>query len=204
MNNPEDSKLIMKILNKKISKMNFTVFDLETTGLSPSKHEIIEIGAFKIRKMRIVDPGFHFLVKPKGKIDPHASMVNGLYEKDLEGAPTIDAVLPKFLEFIGDSVLVAHNANFDIRFLQAEAKKLKISGVFYYMDSLSLARSIINIPSYRLENIASVFREENHNFHHANDDAMATAKIFIKFLKLSEADRMEKLHQISSIMVARF
>ena len=57
MNNPEDSKFIMKIPNKKVSKMDFTVFDLETTGLSPSKHEIIEIGTFKIRKMHIIEDG---------------------------------------------------------------------------------------------------------------------------------------------------
>ena len=95
--------------------MNFVVFDLETTGLNAVTNEIIEIGAIRFDTNKPVEV-FHTFIKPYKKISAKITSINGITNKMVEGCPTIEEVLPRFIDFIGDDVLVAHNSDFDMKF----------------------------------------------------------------------------------------
>ena len=100
----------------------FTVFDVETTGLDPAKgHRIIEIAGVRVENGEIrTEQAFVELVNPERSLPPEAQQVNKIEQSDVQGAPTIDVVLPQFLEFAAGSILVAHNADFDMKFLENE------------------------------------------------------------------------------------
>lgn len=104
--------------------MEYVVFDLETTGLSPEKDAIVEIGAMYVRAGEVVEtPHFHALVNPQREIPWYATRVHGIRNAHVQGAPTLGEVLPAFLDFVGDRPVVAHNAPFDGGFMRAAASR---------------------------------------------------------------------------------
>ena len=99
----------------------FTVFDVETTGLDPRRgHKIIEIAGVRVEDGKIIEPHFTSFVNPERPIPPEAAQINKIRLEDVHEAPTIDQVLPEFLSFAAGSILVAHNAEFDMGFLRVE------------------------------------------------------------------------------------
>ena len=112
----EDSEDIVQDANDKELSQTFVVFDIETTGFSNTNDKITEIGAVKIENFKVVDK-FSELINPQKDISYKIQELTGITNDMVKDKPTIDEVLPKFIEFIGDSVLVAHNAEFDMSFI---------------------------------------------------------------------------------------
>ena len=158
------------------------VIDLETTGLYPEKGDtIIEIGAVPIQNDTVLmEERFETFVDPNIPIPPHITRITGITDDMVRGAPPLDESLIRFLSYIGDCPLVAHNAPFDIGFLEAAARKM---GEEYTppvaVDTCELARKVFpGLPSYSLQNLAARFKIESPAAHRAVDDARICLRLF--------------------------
>lgn len=171
--------------------MDFVVFDLETTGLSATSSEILEIGAVRFETNKPVEV-FHTFIKPKKKISAKITSINGISNEMVENCPTIEEVIPKFIDFIGEDVLVAHNSNFDMGFILNQLysqgyKKIKNKAI----DTLKLSRQKIReydsesdtnkkLSSYKLENLKNEFGLWEVGSHNAIDDCKVCAFVYMK------------------------
>ncbi len=167
--------------------IDYVVFDLETTGLSNRTDRIVEIGAIKYSNGIISDTFVH-LINPGIPIPSKVSAIHGIYDKDVKGKPEIDDVLPEFLAFIEDSVLVAHNANFDVGFIK---KALGRGGYEIpekrVVDTIRLAKKAWpGRTSYSQSNLASFLSIEVRNAHRAEDDCRVCLEILNQALKKIE------------------
>ncbi len=161
----------------------FVVTDTETTGTRADEDRIIEIGAVKVRGGEIVDT-FQQLIDPERHVPRRITRITGLSTASVFGEPIAKEVLPRFLDFLGDGVLVAHNLPFDLRFLQAE---LDLAGLPPIENeavcTVRLARRLLpSLPSRGLTALAAHFRITNSARHRALGDAEATADILLRFL----------------------
>ncbi|SFE08384.1 DNA polymerase-3 subunit alpha [Thermoanaerobacter thermohydrosulfuricus] len=178
----------------------FTVFDIETTGLSNINDEIIEIGAVKIKEGKIIDT-FETFVNPKIPISSFITKLTGIDESMVKDAPSIEEILPKFLEFASNSVLVAHNANFDVSFIKSKAKKFNLNVNNAVLDTLELSRHLYkDLKNYKLDTLADHLQVKLEHHHRAVDDAMATAEIFIKTIDRLKELGVEKVKDINAIL----
>ncbi len=156
----------------------YCVFDLETTGLSYRTEKITEIGVMKIKNGEVIDT-FSCFVNPEKHIPEKVTEVTNITDDMVKTAETIDIVLPKLLEFFGDSVLVAHNADFDIGFLKHNAKVLGYELNNTYLDTLKLAKMLFpNYKKYKLGIIAENLGIKVEVAHRALDDVDTTVKVF--------------------------
>jgi len=159
------------------------VFDLETTGLSAWGDEIIEIGAIKIIGNEIDQKNtFHSLVNPKRLIPPEASNISGITNEMVKDAPTIDKVLPEFLEFVGDAYWVAHNARFDMSFIMKHLMQMKLKRQIEVYDTVVFSRRAFpNEARHNLdilcERLALKFDPKTR--HRSMTDVELTAKAFL-------------------------
>ena len=182
-----------------LKNASFVVIDFETTGLNAVSDEIIEIGAVKIENMKITQT-FHSLVKPKGEISIKSSEITGISAADLKEAPNIEEILPKLMAFIGNSILVAHNADFDYRFLRETAKKLGVNVNLPYIDTLQFSKALLTLPGYGLEKVVKALELGEFNHHRALDDTKITAEVFLKLVDMSNSKGVhtfEKLNKLS-------
>ena len=132
----------------------FVVFDIETTGLSPSSDEITEIGAVLVRGGEIID-SFASYINPRRHIPENITKLSGISDETVAIAPYIEEVLPKLFDFCGDRLLVAHNANFDTAFIRAAASRYKLKFDNPYLDTLAMSRYVIpSLNSYALDALA--------------------------------------------------
>ncbi len=155
------------------------VFDLETTGLSAATCKIIEIGAIKMRAGREIDR-FSTFVDPKMHISEEITRLTSITDADVENAPAIEEVLPKFLDFVGDRLLVAHNADFDVGFVRAAAKQLSLEFKNPYLDTVGLSRFLNrDIKNHKLDTVAKYFGLEDFHHHRAIDDAKILSEIYV-------------------------
>lgn len=162
----------------------YVVFDLETTGFSPIQDKIIEIGAVKIRAGEIIDT-FSTFVNPKVPIPFKITQLTGITDDMVIHAPMIETVLSEFLEFVGDAVLVAHNASFDVGFIEQNCRYQNIVPDFTSVDTVVLARILLpTLSKFKLNIVAKALNISLQNHHRAVDDAAATAEIFLKFLQM--------------------
>ncbi len=160
------------------------VFDIETTGFSPIKNRIIEIGAVRVREGRIVDK-FSTFVNPEVPIPYEIEQLTGISDNMVLDAPVIEEVLPRFLEFCEGAVMVAHNASFDISFIKEYASRQGLSFDPTVLDTVALARLLLpNLNRFKLDTVAKELRISLENHHRAVDDAGATAEIFVKFIEM--------------------
>ena len=169
---------------------DYVVVDLETTGTNVHNCEIIEIGALKVLNGKITDT-FHSLVKAHNKIDPAASEINGIYDKDLVGAPELKKVLPKFLKFIGDSTLVGYNINrFDALLLRhVSAETLGVQLKNNCIDILPLAiRKLPQLTNHRLSTVAGYFCIDTSEIHHAVCDCEIEKHCYEKLLEYPDPE----------------
>ena len=173
-----------------LRKLTFVVFDTETTGLSPSKgDEIIQLGAIRIVNGQLL---YHEvidqLVDPKRSVPPESVAIHGIQPALLQGQPTIDKVLPHFHTFVENSVLVAHNAAFDMRFLQLQEEKTGIIFNNPVLDTLLLSSVIHpNQDSHSLDGLAERLNVTIVGRHTALGDAIVTGEVLVKMLPLLEA-----------------
>ena len=180
----------------------YVVFDLETTGFSPIQDKIIEIGAVKVER-GVITERFSTFVNPKIPIPFKITQLTSITNDMVVDAETIDVVLPKFLDFIGDAVLVAHNAGFDVSFIEQNCRYQEIEREFISLDTVALARVLLpTLSKYKLNVVAKALNISLENHHRAVDDAGATAEIFVRFvemLKEREIDTLKELNQFGSM-----
>lgn len=176
-------------LDRKLCELTYTVFDTETTGLEPSKgDEIIQIGAARIVNNRLLrQETFNQIVDPEIPLKPESIPIHGITEDMVRGQPNIDAVLPAFHEFCEDTVLIAHNAAFDMRFLQLKEERTGIRFTQPVLDTLLLSAVVHpNQESHKLDVILERLGITIGTRHNALEDALATGEVFLKLVKLLE------------------
>ncbi|AFK86828.1 MULTISPECIES: PolC-type DNA polymerase III [Thermoanaerobacterium] len=179
---------------------SFVVFDIETTGLSSINDNIIEIGAVKIKNCQIVDT-FETFVNPQVHISKFITKLTGITDDMVKEYPSIEEILPKFLDFIKDSILVAHNANFDVTFIKTKARNLGMEVDNPVLDTLELSRHMYeNLKNYKLDTVAQHLGVSLENHHRAVDDAKATAEIFIKSINKLKENGIEKVNEINDYL----
>ncbi len=177
----------------------YVVFDIETTGFSPEKNRIIEIGAVKVEGGRITDR-FSTFVNPDEPIPFEIEQLTGIDDSMVLDAPRIDAVLPQFLGFCEGCALVAHNASFDVSFISYQAKAQGIPFAPTVLDTVALARQLLpNLNRFKLDTVAKALNISLENHHRAVDDAGATAEIFVKFIEMLKARGVEDLDQLNAM-----
>ena len=175
---------------------SFVVFDIETTGFSPIKEHIIEIGAVKVENGVIVDR-FSRFVNPQMPIPFRIEQLTGIRDDMVADADTIDVVLPAFLEFCEDCVLVAHNAEFDMSFIKEKAERLHIKKEFTYVDTMGIARLLLTEQAkHTLDAVAKTLKISLENHHRAVDDAECTAEIFTRFIEMLEERGIRTLAEL--------
>lgn len=160
---------------------NYVLFDIETTGLDSMFDEIIEIGAIKVDNFNVVDE-FHSLIKPKEEIDEFIINLTGITNETVENAPSIDKVLPIFINFIGDRILIGHNVNFDINFIYDEMINLGFGEVNNnYVDTMRLSRFLLpELGHHRLKDLAKYYKVDIEESHRALKDVQITNEIYLK------------------------
>ncbi|MDQ3748218.1 MAG: exonuclease domain-containing protein [Acidobacteriota bacterium] len=169
---------------RNFAETEFVVFDLETTGAKAPPCRVTEIGAYRVKNGKITEE-FQTLVNPETPIPPFISQLTGISNEMVRAAPKFHEVVNDFLDFIGDSVLVAHNAHFDMRFLNHEINRVYAD---YRVANPSLCtvrlsrRLVPNVENHRLNTLADYYSVALVNHHRASDDAHATAHIFLKLL----------------------
>lgn len=164
---------------------DYVVLDFETTGAKCPPCRVTEIGAYRIEKGNITDK-FHTLINPETEIPVFITQLTGISDAMVKNAPKFREVADDFLSFIGDAVLVAHNAPFDIRFLNHEIGKIydgyKVANP--HLCTVQLSRRLVpNIENHKLNTVAEHFQVNLENHHRASHDAHATAKIFVNLLE---------------------
>lgn len=175
----------------------YCVLDLETTGFSFRTEKITEVGIMKVKNGEVIDE-FSCFVNPEKPIPPRVVEVTNITDDMVKDAETIDKVMPKILEFVGDSVLVAHNADFDIGFLKYNAKNLGLSLENTYLDTLRLAKDLFpDYKKYKLGKIAENLGIKVEVAHRALDDVDTTVKVLNVMLKMLKDKGIETLDDIT-------
>ena len=175
----------------------YVVFDIETTGFSATSDRIIEIGAVKVTNGEIIDR-YSTFVNPEVPIPFDIINLTSITDEMVVEAPTIDVILPEFFEFVGDASLVAHNAGFDVGFIEENAKRLGLPAKFTYLDTVALARILLpTLAKYKLNIVAKALNISLENHHRAVDDAAATAEIFVKFIEMLKEREITSLKGVN-------
>ncbi len=175
----------------------YVVFDIETTGFSAVTDRIIEIGAVKVEDGKITDK-FSTFVNPKRPIPFRITELTSITDEMVIGSPDIETILPQFIEFIGDAVLVAHNASFDVGFIEQNCKRQKIEADFTYVDTVALARVLLPaLNRFKLDTVAKALNISLENHHRAVDDAGCTAEIFVKFVQMLKERELTTLAKVN-------
>ncbi len=178
---------------------NFVVFDLETTGFSPVSNRIIEIGAVKVSNGEITER-FSTFVNPRTPIPYRIEQLTGIRDEDVMDAPGIEEILPDFLAFCGQCVLVAHNAPFDMSFITENAGRLGLDCAFTCVDTVGISRLLLpNQAKHTLDAVAKALGVSLENHHRAVDDAEATAEIFVKFISMLQKEGVHGLADINAL-----
>ncbi len=163
----------------------FVAFDIETTGLSPTLDRIIELGAVKFQNGEVVDT-FQELISPGIPLPPQSVEIHGITEDMLVGKPDIRVVLPRFLEFAQGTILLAHNAEFDVNFILRSMASHGLGSDLPHkiVDTLPMSKQAFpERKSYKLQNLARDLEIETGSAHRAKDDARVCQELFLQCLK---------------------
>lgn len=191
-------QLVENSRNQSLSD-SYVVFDIETTGFSSSRNRIIEIGAVKIMNGIITDK-FSTFVNPDVPIPFEIEKLTGINDNMVLPYPKIDEILPQFLEFCGDSVLVAHNASFDVGFIAFNASRLNLVFDPTVIDTVALARLLLpKLNRYKLDTVAKALNISLENHHRAVDDAGCTAEMFVAFVRMIRERGVETLDELNGL-----
>lgn len=177
----------------------YVIFDIETTGLSSINDMITEIGGVKVKNEEVIDV-FSQLINPERPISSFITNLTGITNEMVSDKPKIDEVIKSFKEFIKDSVLVAHNASFDIGFIRERMKQVNLDLDNPIIDTLELARIVFpTLKNHKLDTIAKHLDIDLENHHRALDDATATKDIFLKTLSILEEKGVNTFDQINNL-----
>ncbi|HEY6232767.1 MAG TPA: exonuclease domain-containing protein [Pyrinomonadaceae bacterium] len=182
-----------------LQELNFVVVDIEATGAKMPPNRIIELGAYRISRGRIVDK-FVTLVNPELPIPRFVVALTGISNEMVKQAPLFADVAPRWLEFVEDSVLIAHNAPFDTNFINHEISRVYPGHrmINPHLCTVTLSRRAVpGLANYRLETVADHFAIDIPERHRAGSDALATAEVFIRILA-----RLEE-HGVRDLAAAR-
>ena len=195
--NDVDDRIVVHGNQDMTFDQKFVAFDLETTGLSSKTDLIIEIGAVLMENGREVDR-FQTFVNPGRKLDRKIVELTGITDDMLADAPSIEEVLPKFVEFVGDCVLVAHNSEFDTGFIRAECERQKIPYQFTSADTLILSQNLLShLGKFKLDIVADALSLPEFNHHRAADDAVTCGMIMSRLMKMLEEEH--DIHSLQTI-----
>ncbi len=181
----------------------YVAFDLETTGLSALNDRIIEIGAVRMQNGKELDR-FQTFVDPQRMLDNKIIELTGITDDMLKGAPLIQEVLPKFLEFVAGDVLVAHNSDFDTGFIRAECARQGLPYTFTVADTLSLSQNMLpQLNKFKLDNVSNALSLPEFQHHRAADDAVTCGLIMHRLMERMEQDLdIHTLQQINTKMMS--
>lgn len=180
----------------------YVVFDLETTGFNPNVNKIIEIGAVKVEHHVITDR-FSAFVNPQTPIPFEIEKLTGINDAMVMEEKGVEEILPKFMEFCGDAVMVAHNADFDMSFIKHNLHLLGMEKDFTVIDTVGLARKLLpSLNRFKLDTVAKALGISLEHHHRAVDDAECTAEIFLKFCKMLSDRGIGQLDQLEELSVS--
>jgi DNA polymerase-3 subunit epsilon len=188
-----------------LEEASYVVVDLETTGLRPGSSQICEIGAVLVQGFEIVDE-FETLVDPRVPLGATISALTGLTDRQLRGAPPAAAAVRSFLAFAGDSVLVAHNARFDLAFLDRETERLTGSRLAApVVDTVALARRLLagRVPRASLAQLSYFFGTSVQPCHRALPDAQATAEVLLALIGLAQERGARTVAELVALAATR-
>ncbi len=193
--------IVVGASDQRIEDVEFVVFDIETTGFNPLKEDLLEIGAVKYQN-GVIKEEFSSLIRPAKAISDEIQKLTGISPEMVADAPLPEEVLLKFKEFSAGSVLVAHNARFDVRFITAKYQQLfQEKPALVYLDTLGLARSVWpNFKSYRLNTVAKELGIKLQNHHRATDDAQCAADILWKAMEKISDRNFERLSDLNTLV----
>ena len=187
------------IVNSKNQQLDdvYVVFDLETTGFSPDKNKIIEIGAVKVERGAITEQ-FSTFVNPEVPIPFHIEELTSIRDDMVMDAPKIEEILPQFLEFCEGAIMVAHNAEFDMSFIRKNCERQQLTAEFTVIDTVALARMLLpHLNRFKLDTVAKALGISLDHHHRAVDDAACTAEIFVKFIQMLKDRGMQTLDEVN-------
>lgn len=173
---------LMKKENRIDNKNTFVAIDVETTGLSPTSNELIEVSAIKYDGNKKIDT-FSTLIKPKVRIPYYITNITGITNDMVEDAPEVEVVMPELVKFVGDLPIVAHNANFDYKFIQNYSNNSFTKN--NVIDTVPIGRKLYpGLPNHKLGTIAKHIGITEDGFHRAEFDCECCAKIYMEYLKV--------------------
>lgn len=176
----------------------YVVFDIETTGLNPKFCKIIEIGAVKVKNGEVTDRFSHF-INPEMPIPYNITKLTSITDEMVMDKETYEVILPKFLDFVGDSVLVAHNARFDTGFIRKYAHTLGYTVMNTVVDTMTIGQILCpELAKFTLDRLCKHLGISLENHHRAVDDAEATAKMFMAFLPMLKERGIETLDDLNT------
>ena len=192
---PDGSPVVVNDKGQDIDT-TYCVLDLETTGISPKTEKITEVGIMKIKDGKVLESFCEF-VNPEKHIPETVQEITNITDDMVKDADTIDKVFPRILEFIKGSVLVAHNASFDIGYLKHNAKELGYDFDFTYVDTLPLARKLFpELKKHKLGKIAEHLKIKVEVAHRALDDVDTTVKVYNHMMEMLKKRGAEKVGDI--------
>ena len=193
----DDTKDIVEESRGQSLDDKYVVFDIETTGFSPEKNKIIEIGAVKVENGKITDR-YSTFVNPKVPIPFRIEELTSIRDDMVMDSPEIDVILPEFMEFCRDCTMVAHNADFDMSFIKKNAKDLGIDCNPTIVDTVALARFLLpQLNRFKLDTVAKAVGVSLDHHHRAVDDAACTAEIFVKFVSMLKDRGIDNLDMVN-------
>lgn len=180
-----------------LNSLKFCVIDLETTGGNPDTEKIIEVGMVIIENRKISEER-SFLINPEKEIPDFVQKLTGIRKTDVEHAPKIEEVIDEIVQFIGGSILVAHNTSFDIPFLNGVLKKLHRPTLENKVICTNIMTKYLipDIMSSNLQYMSDIFSIPHSQAHRAIEDAKATGKLLLKYLEIFEEKKIRKVNQL--------
>ena len=180
----------------------FVAFDLETTGLSSKTDRIIEIGAVLMKDGKELDR-FQTFVDPERQLEQKIVDLTGITDEMLRGAPKIEEILPEFLKFVGNRVVVAHNADFDTGFIRAACRRQGLAYTLTSADTLILSQNLMpHLNKFKLDVVSNALSLPDFNHHRAADDAVTCGLIMDRLMKKLEEMDIHTLQTINPAMTA--
>ncbi|GAB6137613.1 PolC-type DNA polymerase III [Halanaerobaculum tunisiense] len=192
--------IILNPVEQSLEEATYVVFDLETTGFNPHRDEIIEIGATKIVAGQISDT-YQTFVQPEEEIPQEIVELTGIKQEMVADAPSLEDIMPEFLDFVGEATLVAHNLSFDLGFIEDKLRRLNHPELANSaLDTLDLSRALLpEMKSHKLKKLAARFNKDLANHHRADDDAQVTAEILLELIDLATEEEITKLTEINQL-----
>ena len=196
---PDKDPIVTRGKGQALDNTTYCVFDLETTGISFRTEKITEIGIMKVKDGEVIDT-FETFVNPEKPIPMKVQEITNITDEMVKDAPTIEEIMPKVLEFFEDSVLVAHNADFDTSFIKYNCDKMGLKFENTYLDTLRLAKDLFpNFKKYKLGIIAENLGIKVEVAHRALDDVDTTVKVFNVMLKMLKDKGIKTLEQMDEV-----